>query len=61
MRYTLRASSSAGRVDFMEKLTIDAALRKASELRDGGFLQVTLINAESGVEITGLEQLIGKR
>lgn len=45
----------------MDKLTIDAALRKAAELRDAGFEHVTLINVESGVEITNLEQFIQKR
>lgn len=58
MRYTLRASNVAGRVDLMDKLTIDAALRKAAALRDAGFHHVTLINVESGVEITDLEQFM---
>lgn len=60
MRYTLRASNSAGRVNFTDKLTIDAALRKAAELRDAGFHHVTLINVESGVEITDLEHFVLK-
>lgn len=42
----------------MDKLTIDPALRKAAALRDAGFHHVTLINVESGVEITDLEQFM---
>lgn len=60
MRYTLSASNNVGRVSFMDRLTIDAALRKAAELRDAGFHHVTLINVESGVEITDLEQFVRK-
>lgn len=61
LRYTLRARNSAGTVDFLDKLVIDAALRKAAELRDAGFQHVTLINVESGVEITDLEQVMRGR
>ncbi len=36
-RYIIRASNNAGQIEFRERLTIDAALAKAAELRDAGF------------------------
>jgi hypothetical protein len=59
-RYTIRASSSGGDVDFINHLRIHEALDKAAELRDAGFTRITLLNAETGIEITELEQLISK-
>lgn len=58
MRYTLRASNNAGRIDFSERLTIDGALNKVSELRAAGFERITLVNVETGLEITDLEQFV---
>jgi hypothetical protein len=57
-RYTIRASNSTGTVEFLEVLTIDAALARAEELRDAHFKHITLINIQTGVEITDLEGLI---
>lgn len=60
-RYIIRASNSAGQIEFRERLTIDAALAKATELRDAGFRRITLLNAETGVEINEVEQLVAPR
>jgi hypothetical protein len=60
-RYTIRASNSTGSVEFLEVLTIDAALAKAEELRDAHFKHIGLINIHTGVEITDLERLIQTR
>ena len=57
-RYIIRASSAAGPVDFNERLTIEAALRKAKELREAHFEHITLVNVLTGVEIKDLEALI---
>jgi hypothetical protein len=57
-RYIIRASNNAGQIEFRERLTIDAALAKVAELRDAGFRQITLLNAETGVEIKEVEQLV---
>jgi hypothetical protein len=57
-RYTIRANNSTGAVEFTERLTIDAALNKAAELRDAQFRHITLINVQTGVEIKDLEGLI---
>ena len=57
-RYTIRASSSSGPIEFQERLTIEAALAKAEELRDAHFTHITLINHDSGLEITDLDALI---
>jgi hypothetical protein len=57
-RYIIRASNNAGQIEFRERLTIDAALAKAAELRDAGFRRITLLNAETGVEIKEVEQLV---
>jgi hypothetical protein len=60
-RYIIRASNNAGQIEFRERLTIDAALAKATELRDAGFRRITLLNAETGVEIQEVEQLVAPR
>jgi hypothetical protein len=57
-RYIIRAVSQAGPVSFQVPLTLDAALRRAAELRDAHFQHITLINTITGVEITDLEELI---
>lgn len=57
-RYIIRASNNSGQIEFRERLTIDAALAKATELRDAGFRRITLLNAETGVEIKEVEQLV---
>jgi len=57
-RYILRASGSAGPVEFQERLTIDAALAKAQELRDAHFNHITIFNVLTGVEITDIEALL---
>ena len=57
-RYTIRASSNAGPIEFQERLTIEAALAKAEELRDAHFAHITLINHHTGLEITDLDALI---
>jgi len=66
VRYTLKATGSAGPVEFQERLlTLDGALQKAAELGAAGFRHVTLVNAQTGVEIEDLEELVrvqaGKR
>ena len=58
MRYIIRASSSGGPVHFKDRRTIDAALHKATELREAGFSHITLVNVETGVEVTDLEEFI---
>ena len=58
-RYVIHARSHAGRVDFAEPLTIAAALEKAAELRKADFRHITLVNTQTGVEITDLEELTG--
>jgi hypothetical protein len=57
-RYTIRASNDGGPAAFQEPLTLEAALRKAAELRDAHFQRITLVNTETGVEITDLEELV---
>lgn len=60
-RYKLRATGASGRVEFQERLTIDAALAKAEELRAAHFTQIAIINVLSGVEITDIEMLLASR
>lgn len=60
-RYIIRASSNAGPVEFLERLTIDAALAKVAELRDAHFEHITLINQQTGLEITDLDALMPER
>lgn len=60
-RYVLRAQGAAGPVDFQERLTIEAALAKAQELRDAHFNHITIVNVLTGIEITDLEALISLR
>jgi hypothetical protein len=57
-RYTIRARNGAGVVDFQERLTIEAALKKVENLRDAHFEHITLINQSTGLEISDLEALI---
>ena len=57
-RYSLRANGAAGPVDFQERLTIEAALIKAQELRDAHFSHFTIFNVLTGVEITDVEALL---
>ena len=57
-RYTMRATNNAGVVEFLERLTLEAALERAQELRDAQFQHITLINHVTGVEITDLDALI---
>ena len=60
-RYKLRANGAAGRVEFRERLTIDAALAKAEQLRGAHFTHITIINLQTGVEITDIEALLASR
>ncbi|HEX8444400.1 MAG TPA: hypothetical protein VF631_12225 [Allosphingosinicella sp.] len=57
-RYVIRAINQSGPVSFQDPLTLDAALRKAAELRDAHFQHITLVNTMTGLEITDLEDLI---
>lgn len=58
-RYVVRANGTGGPVEFQEPITITAALAKAQELRDACFSHITLINIQTGTEITDVEALIG--
>ena len=57
-RYILRATGAAGPVEFRQRLTIEAALAKAQELRDAHFSHITIFNVLNGVEITDVESLL---
>jgi hypothetical protein len=57
-RYILRATGAAGPVEFQERLTIEAALTKAQELRGAHFSHITILNVLTGVEITDVEALL---
>lgn len=57
-RYILRASGAAGPVEFQERLTIEAALAKAQQLRDAHFSHITIFNVRTGIEITDVESLL---
>ena len=57
-RYVLRATGESGPVEFQERLTIEAALAKARELRDAHFSHITIFNVLTGVEITDVEALL---
>ena len=57
-RYILRARGAAGPVEFQERLTIDAVLVKAQELRDAHFTNITIFNVLTGVEITDVDALL---
>ena len=57
-RYIVRATGAAGPVEFQERLTIEAALVKARELRDAHFSHITILNVLTGVEIHDLEALL---
>ncbi|HWJ38560.1 MAG TPA: hypothetical protein VNR86_07360 [Sphingomicrobium sp.] len=60
-RYKLRATGATGQVEFQERLTIDAALAKAEELRAAQFTHIAIINVLSGVEIKDVEALLASR
>jgi hypothetical protein len=60
-RYIVKATGAAGPVEFQERLTIDQALNKASELREAHFTHITILNVLTGVEITDLEALMEER
>lgn len=57
-RYILRATDVTGPVEFQERLTIEAALAKAQELRDAHFSHITIFNILTGVEIKDVEALL---
>ena len=57
-RYVIHATNDTGVVEFDDRLTIEAALQKASELSRAHFRHITIINVFTGVEITDLEALI---
>lgn len=57
-RYILRATGASGPVEFQERLTIEAALKKAQALRDAHFTHITIFNVLNGVEITDVEALL---
>jgi hypothetical protein len=57
-RYSIRASNSAGTIEFPGRLTITEALNRAAELRDAHFEHITLVNLETGLEISDLESLV---
>lgn len=57
-RYVLRATGVSGPVEFQERLTIEAALAKARELRDAHFNHITIFNVLTGVEINDVESLL---
>ena len=57
-RYIVRATGASGPVEFQERLTIEAALKKAEELRDAHFTHITIYNVLNGVEITAVEALL---
>ena len=60
-RYIVRATGASGPVEFQERLTIEAALKKAEELRDAHFTHITIFNVLSGVEIKDVEVLLESR
>ncbi|HYX46826.1 MAG TPA: hypothetical protein VE820_08405 [Sphingomicrobium sp.] len=57
-RYILRATGASGPIEFQERLTIEAALAKAQELRDAHFTHITIFNVLTGVEINDVEALL---
>ena len=57
-RYVIRASNDTGVVEFQERMTIEAALEKATALGDAHFSHITIVNVLTGVEITDLEALM---
>jgi hypothetical protein len=52
--------NDTGVVEFTDRVTIEAALQRASELGRAHFRHVTIINVFTGVEITDLEALIAQ-
>lgn len=57
-RYILQAKSLGGLVESNEPLTLQQALTKAAEMRDAHFDHITIINIETGLAITDLEQIL---
>jgi hypothetical protein len=57
-RYIVRATGAAGPVEVQERLTIEAALTKAQELRDAHFSHITILNVLTGIEINDVESLL---
>lgn len=53
-RYTIKARNKDGELNLLDPLTIDHALRRAVELRDGGYRNIVLRNAESGAGVSDL-------
>ncbi len=60
-RYVIRATDDSGAVQFEDPMAIEAALQKAIELRDAHFRHITIVNTQTGVEISDLEALIVER
>jgi hypothetical protein len=60
-RYTIVAKGGAGPIEFLEPVTIDAALARAQELRDAHFEHITITNVLTGVAIEDLEALLQQR
>ena len=60
-RYIVRATGASGPVEFQERLTIEAALNEARDLRDAHFTHITIFNVLTGVEITDVEALLDSR
>jgi hypothetical protein len=60
-RYILRATGAAGPVEFQERLTIEAALAKAQELRDAHFSHISIVNVLTGIVINDVEALLGSQ
>ena len=60
-RYIVRATGASGPVEFQERLTIEAALKRARNLRDAHFTHITIFNVLTGVEITEVEALLDSR
>lgn len=60
-RYIVRATGASGPVEFQERLTIEAALKRARDLRDAHFTHITIFNVLTGVEITDVEALLDSR
>ena len=60
-RYVIRATNDTGVVEFTDRLTIEAALQRATELGRAHFRHITIINVFTGVEITDLEALIAQQ
>jgi hypothetical protein len=61
-RYILRAKSALGdSIEFMERLTIEQALDRVRELQAAHFSHITIINTDTGLEISDVEALLLER